>query len=203
MKKITLIVASVVLTSGFINATPLRITSIESRMRYNLDEPISFTERGIVFFVFLNGEFDFNTRPNDNQGNYYYKSIGKRGLVTSEKRIENYGVRIEQDSYGRVRRIGNTFINYDNRDRVSRIGSVYMSYNRFTLTQIGGLRIMYNHRGDIVSLFGSVKGYCETSPTNNFYNHNDIYPNNFYPNENYYYKQSVLNEKKEKQINED
>ena len=29
-------------------------------------EPIQFKERGIKFYVFLNGEFDFNTQPNRN-----------------------------------------------------------------------------------------------------------------------------------------
>ncbi len=65
---------------------------------------------------------------------------------------------VKHDSFGRVRRVGNTFINYYSRDRVSRIGTVYMRYNRFALTQIGSLQIVYNRRGKIVDMFGQVKG---------------------------------------------
>src|SRR6218665_3614266 len=120
MKKITLLVASILLVGSVANASDVIKTDEERRMRYSFDEPISFTERDIEFFVFPNGEFDFNTRPEDSQGDYFYKTAGRRGTVTAERRPVNYGVRIEHDSFGRVRRISNTFINYDSRDRVSR-----------------------------------------------------------------------------------
>jgi hypothetical protein len=47
-------------------------------------------------------------------------------------------------------------INFDSNDRVRRIGSVQMSYNRFALERVGGLEI-YNRRGQVVDIFGSVK----------------------------------------------
>ena len=68
MKTITLLVASVLMTTTIVNATEVTYTSTENRMRHNFDEPISFVERGVEFFVFLNGDFDFNTRPEDSQG---------------------------------------------------------------------------------------------------------------------------------------
>jgi hypothetical protein len=49
------------------------------------------------------------------------------------------------------------FINYDVNDRVKRIGSVYMTYNRYALERVGGLEIIYNRRGQIVDIVGSVK----------------------------------------------
>ena len=151
MKKITLLVATVLLVGNVVNAT-------EVRTRFSLQEPISFMERGIEFFVFPNGDFDFNTRPQDSQGDYFYRTAGKRGTAVSARRPINYGTRIEHDSFGRIRRVGNTFINYDSRDRVNRIGTVYMRYNRHSLTQIGGMQIVYNRRGDIINMFGNVKG---------------------------------------------
>ena len=190
MKKITFLVASVLMTVGFINATEVRNTSIENRMRFSFDEPISFMERGIAFFVFPNGDFDFNTRPDDSEGDYFYKAAGKRANSQARRPI-NFGTRIEHDSFGRVRRIGNTFINYDSRDRVNRIGSVYMRYNRFALTQIGGMRIVYNRRGDIIDMFGSVKGYCNSGFAYNYNsNYYDDYDNYIASNNNdyYYYK---------------
>lgn len=189
MKKITLLVASILLVGSAANATVIIKNSVEARTRYSFDEPISFTERGIEFFVFPNGEFDFNTRPNDSEGDYYYKTAGKR-TVTQERRPTNYGTRIEFDSFGRVRRVGNTFINYDNRDRVSRIGSIYMKYNRTALAQIGGMRIIYNRNGEIVDTIGNIKGYCNSGYAyeyNNHYNDNHYYAASDYNDSDYYY----------------
>lgn len=191
MKKITLLVASILLVGSVANASEIIKTSgEEKRTRFSFDEPISFTERGIEFFVFPNGEFDFNTRPDDSQGDYYFKTAGKRTLTVERGRPVNYGTLIEHDSFGRVRRIGNTFINYDSRDRVSRIGTVYMKYNRIALTQVGGLQIVYNRRGDIVNTIGSVKGRRNTGYV--FNNHNNYDNDHNYSASNnsndYYYK---------------
>lgn len=191
MKKITFLVASVLMITGLINANGVQNTSIENNFGFNFEEPISFNERGIEFFVFLDGSFDFNTRPDDSNGEYFYKAAGKRGAVTG-RRILNYGTRIEHDSFGRVRRVGNTFINYDHFDRVNRIGSVYMRYNRVGLTQIGGMRILYNFRGEIVDTIGNVKRYFNTGYVYN-YNYCDVNTNYYtasnYNNDYYYYKE--------------
>ncbi len=117
-------------------------------------EPFVFTERGIDFYVFPDGQFDFNTRP-ESTGDYYYRQAGNRAQARGRNHVEvNYGVRIEHDAFGRVRRVGNVFINYDAFDRVNRIGTVYMRYNRFAMSQIGGLRIEYDRRGNITNFIG-------------------------------------------------
>ena len=202
MKKITLLVASILLVGNAVNASEIITYSDEENgMRYSFDEPISFTERGIEFFVFRNGEFDFNTRPHDNQGDYFYKTAGKRGASTQARRPINYGTRIEHDSFGRVRRIGSTFINYDNRDRVSRIGTVYMIYNRAALAQIGGMRIVYNRRGEIVDTVGRIKGYNNSEYAFNHNNHfgdDNYFTESNYSNSNdYYYKGDGTKKKNE------
>ena len=191
MKRITLLVASIFLVVSVAKASEVNTKSDEvRRSNYSFNEPISFTERGILFFVFPNGEFDFNTRPEDNEGDYFYKTAERRGPEVQTRELVNYGTRIEHDVFGRVRRIGNTFINYDNSDRVSRIGSVYMRYNRFALTQIGGMQIIYNRRGDIVDTIGSIKGYGGYTYNNNhYYDDNDSYTTSNNNNtDNYYYK---------------
>jgi hypothetical protein len=190
MKKITLLVASIFLVGSLANASENPVFSDNNKTitnpRYSFDEPISFVERGIEFFVFPNGEFDFNTRPQDTQGDCYYKTAGKRGGEETNRRSVNYGVRIEHDAFGRVRRIGNTFINYDFDDRVSRIGTVYMRYNRFALSQVGGLRIIYNRRGDIVDIVGNVKGFRGGNYNNDYNaNNSNYYNDNNNSNVNY------------------
>lgn len=201
MKKITFLVASVLMTSSIANANSVTVASTENR--YNFDEPISFNERGIEFFVFLNGDFDFNTRPQDSQGDYYFKTAGKIGTKVVARNDINYGVLIEHDSFGRVRRIGNTFINYDSRNRVNRIGSVYMRYDRFALTQIGGMQIIYNRRGEIVDTFGSVKGFRNQGYAYTYQNHYhdnyvNYYTSNYQNDDNQYYKQEGIRTNSEK-----
>ena len=215
MKKITILVASIFLVGNMANASENPVFSDNTTIaRFNFDEPIAFTERGIGFYVFPNGEFDFNTRPQDSQGDYYYKTAGKRIGNEVNRGPENYGVRIEHDAFGRVRRIGNTFINYDYNDRVSRIGSVYMRYNSFALSQVGGLRIIYNRRGQIVDIFGTVKGYRSSYYNENnhgYYSSNDDYNDNSNNSDDYYYYkadgtkakiENSVNDKKEEQNKE-
>ncbi len=211
-KKITLFVASLMLVANATKASTLindATKKLEFKTRFNHNEPIEFNERGIQFYVFPNGEFDFNTQNENSQGGMYYKTAGRRSFEVNINL--NGGVAIERDNYGRVRRVGNTFINYDFQDRVSRIGSVYMRYNRFALTQVGGLQIVYNRFGEIIDIFGQVKAYRNYQPycnTNSYHNNNNntyYYgnSNNGYQNTNdyvtnddyYYYKQDGTREK--------
>lgn len=193
MKKITFLVASILLFGGGVaNATVKNNSSHERRLPVDFRnaEPIVFTERGVEFFVFADGQFDFNTRPSS--GDMYYKQ-SRRGDVNktygapSSFRDRNYGVKVEHDEMGRVRRIGNVFINYDSNDRIKRVGSIYMTYNRYALKQVGGLQIIYNRRGQIVDMIGSVKGRrgYDYSPNNNDNWGND-YDNNQNSNNNDY-----------------
>lgn len=189
MRTITLLVASILLTANVTKANETKSFNKlnVTRDRFDINEPISFTERGIEFFVFANGDFDFNTRPDDSHGTYQYKQAGKRTAVVDNNCDGNFGVLIQRDNFGRIRRVGNTFINYDSRDRVSRIGSVFMRYNRFALTQIGGMRIIYDRRGDIVDMIGEVKGRRNYGYAYNNYDTDDR--NQTYGNgETYYYK---------------
>jgi hypothetical protein len=193
MKTITLLVASILLATNGIVASELKtITDDFTTTKFDFNEPISFTERGIEFFVFANGEFDFNTRPDDSNGDFNYRKAGRK---TEERRNPtNFGVVIEQDSYGRVRRVGNTFINYDYADRVSRIGTIYLKYNRYTLSQIGGMKLVYNRRGEIIDTFGSIKGRrngFDFSHNHAQQNHDYSYSNTSYGNDDdtyYYYR---------------
>lgn len=194
MKTITLFVASVFLMGSSVKASE----KIDFEVRYPVAvaeaEPIVFTERGIEFFVFADGQIDFNTVPTVGTDDGYYYRKGRRGQVNATygaPGVNNGGVRIEHDNQGRVRRVGNVFLNYDARGRVKRIGSVYMSYNRYALMQVGGLTILYDRYGRIVGTQGRVN-----SSWNNQYqsNHGGGYQggnwNSNDDEEYYYYKQN-------------
>ena len=119
----------------------------------NSDVPFEFVEKGVLYFVFADGTFDFNTQPNADVSTTYVMRRGNSALAHNTPQ----GIRIDRDKLGNIKRVGNTFINYDRMNRVARIGSVFMEYSRKGLVQIGGLTIQYNRHGDIVNTFGNIK----------------------------------------------
>ncbi|MGB1042997.1 MAG: hypothetical protein ACPGU6_06360 [Tenacibaculum sp.] len=142
-----------------LNADNINKSTSKIGVTYRYDDAVTFIERGVQFHVFLNGDFDFNTHyRNTKYVDYYGKRIKR-----------NRGVRIERDRRGRVRRVGNTFINYDMRGNVKRIGSVYLRYRFGQLTNVGNLNIRYDRWGN-PRFYGNVKynDYCE----------DDVYYNN-------------------------
>jgi hypothetical protein len=210
MKKITFLVASLVI---MVNTTIAQeqngkrgYSQNYENNNYAIDyrdaEPIVFTERGIDFLVFPNGDFDFNTTNNNRPRNGYY--YGRREDIDNSRNLitdRNRGIRIIRDYNGRVTRVGNVFINYDYYGRVKRIGSIYMTYNSFALTSIGGLRIFYNHHGEIVWVSGSVNGYRNSynpCPAGYHYNGNN---NNYSDDDDdfYYYKKDGSKSKMDKE----
>ncbi|RDI51341.1 hypothetical protein [Flavobacterium glaciei] len=206
MKKITLLVASIFVFGGSVaNATEKKDFSVitKSSLLFDDDEPIAFIERGIAFYVFPDGQLDFNTRPTT-RGKMFYKTnsnsrVNRTYGTPNRNRPINYGVRIEHDQLGRVRQVGNVFINYDANDRVKRIGSVYMSYNRFALERVGGLEIVYNRRGQIIDRIGTVKGdrpfFYDQNPNTIGYGNN----NNSNDDDSFYYRSSGSKNKIEEQ----
>ncbi|QNM86829.1 hypothetical protein H9W90_06895 [Polaribacter pectinis] len=120
---------------------------------YSYNNAVNFVERGVEFYIFTNGEFDFNTHYNDT----YYDYNGRR--------TRNSGIRINRDYRGRITSIGSVFINYDYRGNVSRIGNVFMRYYRGRLTKVGNLQVRYD-RGGYPNFYGEVR--------DNFYYDNGI-----------------------------
>ena len=152
MKKGVLILLGMFMMVSTVEAKTGKLPTSKIGVKYLYDDAVSFVERGIKFHVFLNGDFDFNSKRN----NTYYDYNGRRTKAR--------GVRIERDYNGKIRRVGNVFINYDYRGNVKRIGNIFMKYNRGNLTKVGGLRITYNRWG-YPRFYGHVK--------NNGYHYND------------------------------
>src|SRR4051812_13434595 len=111
MKTITLL-ATVFLMGSTMNASAKKVSLVANYPVAIADaEPIVFKERGIEFFVFADGQIDFNTVPASHPETYYYK--GRRTTTNTTygaPGINNGGVRIEHDANGRIRRIGNVFM---------------------------------------------------------------------------------------------
>lgn len=199
MKKITLLVASLLLMSnGTIASEKNVFDATDEGYRFITDyrdaDPIVFQERGIEFFIFLDGQFDFNTQATISGPRYraenMNRTFGAPGVRTVNVSNTYYGpargVRVEHDNQGRVRRVGNVFINYDVFGRVKRIGSVYMKYNSFALKQVGNMRIIYNRRGQIIDVVGFVNFYNQGN-NYNFGGNGNGNTTNFDLDEDFYY----------------
>lgn len=133
----------------------LMVSTIEAsenrNANYVYNNAVNFSERGIEFYIFTNGEFDFNTHYNSSYSNY------------NGYRNTNNGVQIERGFNGTIRRIDNVFLNYDARGNITRIGNVFIRYTRGRVSNVGNLTIRYNSNGYPV-FYGNVK--------DNYYYHN-------------------------------
>lgn len=218
MRKNIVLLALLLGVFTFANTNEVKNKQINSLKtgRYGYIPPLKFIERGVEFFVFPNGEFDFNTHPRyrRSHGNGIHINISHGAPRTYHNNHHgNYhsdrGVRIEHDHIGRVRRVGNVFINYDSHSRIKRIGSVYMNYRHHMLANIGGLHIFYSKNGRIHRTTGAIKynmgcHYCgmNNCNTNHYGGHHDYYGNDdnddgSYNDDQYYYR-SKKNKKSKK-----
>ena len=173
-------------------------------VKYRMDEPVRVTVRGIDFFVFPDGEFDFNAH---NRRHFDH----------------HFGVRIERDRTGKIRRIGNVFLNYNRYGQVKRIGHLFIRYNkRGLVSRIGHYKLRYRPFGYIVTdwrpgyvstvsyYYGPAEGYqggtCSTN--DDFFNGDPFFEEDYatgyqddytggYQDDEYYYR-SPDREKKPK-----
>jgi len=180
--------------------------------KYRNAKPIQFVEKGIKFYIFPNGELDFNSRT---RTRYTTRQVYRNGRRYSN-RTPYQNVYVSRDYYGRVKRVGNVFINYNRYGKVSRVGSVYIDYHHRRMTHVGGLYIRYNRYGE-VSYFGHVKPrYSHRSYNYNYFydgmildfDHDYFDDSNFYDNfdnydeddDFYYYKSKKGNGHKNSKI---
>tara|TARA_R110002049_G_scaffold68910_3_gene178568 strand:- start:281 stop:1246 length:966 start_codon:yes stop_codon:yes gene_type:complete len=132
-------------------------SKLKNETSYNVyNNAVNFFESGIEFFVFTNGEFDFDTRFNSR------------------------GIRINRDFRGRISNVGNVFIRYDIRGNVTRIGDVLIRYSRGILTNVGDLSVRYDH-WNTPFFYGNVRNYYYNNGIRfnvsfgDVYNYNDVY----------------------------
>lgn len=114
-------------------------------------KPIKFVEKGVIFYVYPNGEFKFKLNGRTvHSWDYAYR----RGYYTRGN--SHVRLPITHDRFGKIKRVRNVFIDYNRYGNVTRIGSVFIDYHRRKMVRIGGLHLSYNSYGDI-RYFGRVK----------------------------------------------
>lgn len=135
---------------------------------YYNQETFTFTERGITFSIFENGEFDFymSSRANVQAG------VNVGGVSISYNSGYDYDAYVQYDDYGAILQIEDVPIYYDSYGRINRAGDVRIHYNGRRLSRIGGLYLHYNNYGN----YSHFTGYV------NYYNRNYVY----HPYHNYF-----------------
>lgn len=129
--------------------------TIEKGKRYNQPQSITFTERGVEFEVFINGQFDF-ARTGER---FQIRNQGRRGYAQSTPGT-TYGVSfpyrgnsfVKYDRRGDIYQVGRNDISYNRKGQVSKIGTIALRYQNGRLTQVGTKKVIYNRYGVIVKL---------------------------------------------------
>lgn len=182
MKKVLLVCAGLLIGLTTATATEQNNTTskikLEKKKNYRNAQPIVFAEQGIEFSVFQNGTFDFNTPTNNS-----FNSNSRRNSINSNNRgpnsntlyTSNYyskkSISISRDRTGKINRIGNVYLNYDRYGRLTRVGSILMNYDRGAngdLTNVGGLKVEFNRKGQIIKTHGHVKQIIKTKQHKNY-----------------------------------
>jgi len=162
-------------TSKFTNSNP-------GYFNYYNAKPVQFMEKGIKFFVYANGDLDFNMNSRAKLTTQYVYTNGRRYV----KKVPFSRVPIARDNFGRIKRIGSVLINYNRMGKVSKVGSVYIDYKHRRLARVGGLRIRYNSNGG-VRYFGHVKSRNYQRNYNHLYDGLILnYDDNYFYNDNFY-----------------
>ena len=167
MKKLAILLVAILSTS----LSPLAFASAKSNTinnSYYNQETFTFTERGITFSIFENGEFDFymSSRANVQAG------VNVGGVSISYNSGYDYDAYVQYDDYGAIVQIEDVFIDYDSYGRIKRAGDVRIHYNGRRLSRVGGLYLHYNSYGH----YSHYTGYV------NYYNRNYVY----HPYHNYF-----------------
>ena len=138
MKKLVLLMAAVLFGATNIHAETLEeSTTIRS---YTYGNSFIFTEGGITFSVYPDGELDFYI---DNQVNVGVGArMGNVGITFNSG--WDYNPFVQYDDYGAIIQVENVPIFYDYYGRVSQIGDVDVWYRNGRVRRLGSLNVFYN-----------------------------------------------------------
>ncbi len=121
----------------------------------NYGNPVIFTENGITFSVYPDGEFDFYIDNRVNVGANV--NLGNTSITFNSG--YNYDPYVQYDDYGAVIQVENIPVYYDYYGRVSQIGDVNISYRNGRIHRVGGLYVYFNPRGVFTHYSGYVNVY--------------------------------------------
>jgi hypothetical protein len=162
MKKIALTLVTFVM----VLFTQVTATNTNSALSNGYGNSFTFSENGITFAIFQNGEFDFYL-------NNYARStatIQINNVNISFNAGYNYNAYVQYDRFGAVIQIMNTPIYYDYYGRVTQIGNVDIQYNQNRLIRLGNMRVYYNNYGQYAYYSGYINNYNRYYTYNSYHN---------------------------------
>lgn len=127
----------------------------DDRFRTNNNNFI-FTEGGIEFAIFPDGQFDFNFLS---AGPQFGAGFHNSNINVSFNTGFNYDPFVQYDSYGAVIQIENTPIFYDGFGRIIQAGNVNIHYNNGWVNRVGNLNVFYNRPGVIFRTTGFINNF--------------------------------------------
>ncbi|KQC33699.1 hypothetical protein AAU57_10440 [Nonlabens sp. YIK11] len=159
MKKLSTLLAMLFL--GFGMASAEKPADDDTRYR-GYSNSFIFTEGGIEFAVFPDGQFDFNFLD---YGPRFGANVNIGNVNVSFNTGYDYDPYVQYDTYGAVIQIENTPIYYDAYGRIIQAGDVFINYNNGYVRNIGNLYVNYSRPGVILNYTGFI----------NVYNRNYVY----------------------------
>ncbi|AUC15257.1 hypothetical protein BTO06_08950 [Tenacibaculum sp. SZ-18] len=151
MRKFVLLLTAFILTSFSVNASE---SSLTTETYYNYGNSYIFTERGVEFAVYPDGQFDFYLNQPRNGVNVNFNSPG---INISFNSGYNYDAFVQYDDYGAVVQIEDVPVFYDHYGRIVQAGDVYIRYNRWgRVSRVGGLFVNYNSYGNFLNCNGYI-----------------------------------------------
>lgn len=145
MKRILFLFAGLVAlsTTAFATTTTSKADASINNYVRGYGNSFIFTEAGIEFSVYADGQFDFymlNYGPDVSVG---YDSPG---FSLSFNSGYDYNPYVQYDSFGAILQIENTQIYYDYYGRVNQIGNIFIRYNGHgRINRVGGLNVSYRN----------------------------------------------------------
>ncbi len=158
-----LFIAVLLLAGVTAKATDQKKSDYQNKVikRHTHTQPIAFVEKGIQFFVYLDGSIDYTISEKRHRSRNNWNS-NTPGVSRDRTRYNRF---VQYDYNGRLKKVGPNYITYDRYNRVRKIGSISIKHNRNGMVyQIGALHVFYNRYGKIRYTKGNVHytdcGYC-------------------------------------------
>lgn len=157
MKKLLVLA---VLFLGGMTAQANQVTDLDhgqqKGIRYNQSQPITFVQKGIQFFVYSNGDFDFQAIRSNINGRRGHQHLNAPGTTFGVNFPYSNSRLVRYDYWGNINKVGRNHIFYNRNGKVSHIGTVNLRYRNGRLARVGNMTLGYDRWGRISALQGQI-----------------------------------------------
>jgi len=160
MKKLALLFTAMFLIGISVHATTTNLTknnSYNNGFKKGYGKSFIFTEGGIEFSVFPDGQFDFYA-PHYGPDPHFYMNAPR--VSFSFNTGYDYGPYVQYDDYGAIIQIENIPIYYDYYGRIIKAGNINIHYNSYGhVSRVGQLYVHYDRHHRFSHYSGYINAY--------------------------------------------